>query len=227
MTSPLQIRGLLLDMDGLLLDTETVSKKCWAGAEEETGFYMPEGFYYSLIGQSMRCIREKLIEVMDPACDIDEFLKVAGRIYTDALTNEPVPLKAGASGFLKYLNDNSIPRCLATSTGRDLCRHKLDSSGLLEFLPMRVCGNDVEQSKPAPDIYIKAAATLGFAPAELLAVEDSQNGLISAMKAGCLTAHVPDLDRVDLSLQVQVNRIFRDLIEFRAAFERGEVVVSI
>lgn len=214
-------------MDGLLLDTETVSKKCWAGAEVETGFYMPEDFYFSLIGQSMRCIREKLIEVMDPACDIDEFLKVASRIYTDALTNEPVPLKAGASGFLKYLNENGIPRCLATSTRRDLCHHKLDSSGLLEFLPMRVCGNDVEQSKPAPDIYIKAAATLGFAPAELLAVEDSQNGLISAMKAGCLTAHVPDLDRVDLSLQVQVNRIFRDLIEFRAAFERGEVVVSI
>lgn len=213
-------------MDGLLLDTEKVSERCWIGAEQETGFYMPDGFYFTLIGQSMRCIREKLIEVMDPACDVDEFLKVAGRIYTDALTNEQVPVKSGAAEFLEYLEANQIPRCLATSTGRDLCRLKLESSGLLKWLPLRVCGNDVAQSKPAPDIYLKAAETVGFPPAELLAVEDSQNGLISAMEAGCRTAHIPDLDRVDLAVHTKVDRIYRDLSEFIAALERSEIEVG-
>ncbi len=225
MTSALQIKGLLLDMDGLLLDTETVSKRCWAGAEEETGFFMPEGFYFTLIGQSMRCIREKLVDAMDPACDVDDFLKVAGRIYTDALTTEPVPVKEGAAEFLEYLEANRIPSCLATSTGRDLCRHKLDSSGLLQYLPLRVCGNDVTHSKPAPDIYLKAAELVGFPPQDLLAVEDSQNGLIAAMAAGCLTAHIPDLDSVGLSVQTKVNRIYRNLHEFKAAFVRNEIVI--
>jgi HAD superfamily hydrolase (TIGR01509 family) len=212
-------------MDGLLLDTETVSRRCWKGAEEETGFYMPEGFYFTLIGQSMRCIRVKLIEAMDPACDVDEFLKVASRIYTDALTNEPVPVKAGATELLQYLEINQIPRCLATSTGRDLCRHKLESSGLLKYLPLRVCGNDVTRSKPSPDIYLKAAELVGFPPQELLAVEDSQNGLISAKEAGCRTTHIPDLGPVDLSIQARADRIYRDLHEFRSALERDEIVI--
>lgn len=212
-------------MDGLLLDTEKVSERCWAGAEQETGFYMPEGFYFTLIGKSMKSIREMLIEVMDPDCDVDEFLKVASRIYIDALTYEPVPVKSGASELLEYLEQKRIPRCLATSTGRDLCRKKLESSGLLKWLPMRVCGNDVEHSKPAPDIYLKAAATLGLPSEDLLAVEDSQNGLISAMEAGCRTAHIPDLDRVDLSLQLKLDRIYRDLNQFRAALEREEILI--
>lgn len=226
MESPLLIRGFLLDMDGLLLDTERISKRCWIAAEEETGFFMPPGFNDSLIGQSMARIRERLIEVMDPACDVDGFLKVAGRIYTEAVTGSSLPLKKGARELLELLSAREIPRCLATSTGRELCGRKLKASGLNGHLPMRVCGDDVSRSKPAPDIYLEAASQLGHVPGDLLVLEDSENGIRAALSAGCKVGHVPDLGQVHVDTQVRVDRVFRDLLEVTASIEREEISIS-
>ena len=218
----LSVKGLLLDMDGLLLDTERVSESCWAEAERETGFRMPEGFYFSLVGQSIGH-RQRLVEVMDPACDIDAFLEVANRIYHSAILENPVPVKPGAAAFLEFLADSGVPRCLATSTGTELCRHKLQAAGLLQWLPLRVCGDQVDHSKPAPDIYLEAARRLNHPAGELLVLEDSENGLRAGMAAGCKVAHVPDIGPVRLDVQLRVDRVFRGLAEVKAAFERGEV----
>jgi HAD superfamily hydrolase (TIGR01509 family) len=213
-------------MDGLLLDTERISKRCWIAAEEETGFFMPPGFNDSLIGQSMARIRERLIEVMDPACDVDGFLKVAGRIYTEAVTGSSLPLKKGARELLELLSAREIPRCLATSTERELCGRKLKASGLNGHLTMRVCGDDVSRSKPAPDIYLEAASQLGHVPGDLLVLEDSENGIRAALSAGCKVGHVPDLGQVHVDTQVRVDRVFRDLLEVTASIEREEISIS-
>jgi HAD superfamily hydrolase (TIGR01509 family) len=223
MESILRIKGFLLDMDGLLLDTEKVSRQCWVEAEEETGFRMPPGFYSTLIGQSMARIRERLPSVMDPLCNIDDFLAVAGRIYTAALTDFPVPVKPGAPELLEILSRKGIPCCLATSTHRVLCEHKLESSGLGRWLPLRVCGDDVALSKPAPDIYLEAARRTGFAPGELLVLEDSENGIRSALAAGCRVAHIPDIAPVSMEWQVRVDRVYRGLADVLRALERDEI----
>jgi len=226
MELPLVIKGLLIDMDGLLLDTERVAEKCWQAAEEETGFQMPEGFYHTLIGQSMKACRERLEEVMDPRCDNDAFLAIASRIYHEKLLEGEVPVKKGAAEFLRYLAGRNIPRCLATSTGRELCRRKLEATDLLQWLPERVCGDDVDNSKPAPDIYLAAAARLGLEPADLLVIEDSENGLRAGLAAGCRVVHIPDMGVVHLAVQHRASRIYRDLVQLRTAFARGEILVS-
>lgn len=222
----MKIEGLLLDMDGLLIDTERVAERCWAEAERETGFRMPHGFYFTLIGQSMGLIKDRLVPVMDPGCDIDAFIAAANRIYLKTLMEEKVPLKRGVVEFLEYLDRRRVPRCLATSTFSELCRHKLESTGLAQWIPLRVCGNEVEHSKPAPDIYLEAARRLGKPPARLLVLEDSENGLKAALAAGCKVAHVPDLGPVQLDVQMRVDRIYRGLPEVQAAMENGEITVS-
>jgi HAD superfamily hydrolase (TIGR01509 family) len=226
MDHPLELQGLVIDMDGVLLDTERVAEKCWQAAEEETGFRMPDGFYFTLIGQAMPLIERRLVEVMDPACDIAGFLAVANRHYDHALTSEPVPVKDGAAELLEYLALRGVPRCLATSTFRKLAARKLESTGLAGFLPDRVCGDEVEHSKPAPDIYLKAAGKLGWEPSRLLAIEDSGNGLRSALEAGCKVAHVPDIAPVPLEIQARADRIYRSLDEIRFAIDRGELVFT-
>ena len=223
MDTALEISGFLIDMDGLLLDTERVSKLCWEKAEQETGFYMPEGFYFSLIGLSMSRIEQRLNEVMDPDCDVPAFLEVASRIYIDAVLNNVAPVKAGARDFLRYLAENEIPRCLATSTGSRLCQHKLDGCGLRRYLPNRVCGDEVANSKPSPDIYLAAERLLPLPPALLLVLEDSENGLIAGMEAGCHTAHVPDVGPVSLDLQSRADRVYRDLPEVLQSLKGGDI----
>jgi HAD superfamily hydrolase (TIGR01509 family) len=222
----MNIKGLLLDMDGLLIDTERVAQGCWQEAEKQTGFHMPEGLYASFIGQSMQRIRERLGEAMHPDCDIDAFVACADRIYHRTLEEENVPVKEGAAGFLEYIAGRNIPRCLATSTESALCAHKMESTGFGKWLPLRVCGDEVADSKPAPDIYLEAARRLGLPPADLLVLEDSENGLRAAIAAGCKVAHVPDMGPVRLEIQTQADRVFRGLAEVQAAFERGEILID-
>ena len=225
MDAPLEIRGFLIDMDGLLLDTERVAWECWRQTEEETGHFMPDNFYYTLIGQSMKRIEARLHEVMNPACDIREFLEIASRIYIDRVVNMIAPVKPLAREFLEFLDMNGVPRCLATSTGKELCQHKLKGCGLLDLLPLRVCGDEVNDSKPAPDIYLAAASRIGIQPHELLVLEDSENGLRAGMEAGCLTAHIPDVGPVAMEVQAKADRIYRDLGGVIASLGRDEIVV--
>ncbi|MEX0332071.1 MAG: HAD family hydrolase [Puniceicoccaceae bacterium] len=225
MVSVLQVKGVLLDMDGLLLDTERVADRCWRTAERESGFSMPDGFYFTLIGQSMSRIEERLHEVMNPACDVEGFLKIANRVYDEAIVEGTVPLKEGAAELLRYLAERDIPRCLATSTFRKLCEHKLSSTGLDRYIPERVTGDAVEHSKPAPDIYLEAARKISLPPGQLMVLEDSENGLKSALAAGCQAVHIPDLAPVALEIQQQAARVYRDLTEVLAAFQREEIVI--
>ncbi|NDV61314.1 HAD family phosphatase [Puniceicoccales bacterium CK1056] len=225
MDAILQIRGFLLDMDGLLLDTEKVSHRSWLEAEQETGFQMPAGFHGSLIGQSMVAIGTRLRQVMDPRCDVEAFLKVAERIYRSLLKDAPIPLKPGTVDFLEYLCQMNVPRCLATSTHRELCEQKLASTGLASLIPLRVCGDDVKHSKPAPDIYLEAASRIGEVPSSLLVLEDSENGIRAALSAGCQVAHIPDIGPVSLDWQVRTDCVFRSLDDVKAALERGEIQV--
>jgi HAD superfamily hydrolase (TIGR01509 family) len=223
MRGTLGIHGLLLDMDGVLLDTERVAERCWRAAEEETGWRMPDGLYFTLIGQSMRRIEPRLREVMDPGCDVGAFLQAANRHYDAALTQDAIPVKPGARALLEHLSRQGIPVCLATSTFRALAERKLAGAGLGQWLPLRVCGDEVGHSKPAPDIYLEAARRIGFAPHQLLAVEDSENGLRAALDAGCRVAHVPDIAPVAEAVQARADRVYADLATLHRALLDGAI----
>jgi beta-phosphoglucomutase-like phosphatase (HAD superfamily) len=73
----------------------------------------------------------------------------------------------------------------------------LKSLGLLEKFDCICSGHDVAQGKPAPDIYLKAAASIGVHPENCLAIEDAPAGILSAHRAGCWPVLVPDLDGSD------------------------------
>ncbi|MFO7723974.1 MAG: HAD family phosphatase [Oceanipulchritudo sp.] len=224
MSDPLEICGLLIDMDGVLLDTERLAEACWRKAEEETGFFMPEGYYFTLIGLALPLIEERLAGVMAPDCDIRAFLEVANRIYRNALEEERIPVKKGARSLLEYLHEHSIPACLVTSTFCELADQKLDSAGFGHLLRERICGDQISRSKPEPDGYLAGSRRLGFRSRTLLALEDSANGLMAALAAGCRVAHIPDLAPVPVALQTRVDRIYGGLEAFRAALQRGELV---
>jgi len=205
-------RGVLVDMDGLLLDTERIAEKAWTRAEKEVGITLPEGYYFSLIGQSMRIIGERLEELL-PADRVQPYLAAANRIYHKLLFQEPLPVKPGARIFLEALHASGPNYCLATSTFRKLALDKLERAGLSDLMPQRVCGDDVVASKPEPDIYLAAARKIGISPEACFAVEDSPNGIRAALAAGCRVIHVPDLAPVPPELLASCVYVGNDLNE--------------
>jgi HAD superfamily hydrolase (TIGR01509 family) len=223
---PIEAAAILIDMDGLLLDTERLAQRCWEEVQDATGHRMPEGFYFNLIGLSLRAIEERLHAVMPEECDVPGLIAEAAAAYDRALEEEAIPVKAGAEALLAYLEREGVPRCLATSTFGELAERKLRAAGLASYLPYRVCGDDVHESKPAPEIYERAAALLHRAPGECIALEDSENGLRAALAVGCKVLHVPDLAPVSDEVRASVAAEYADLGAVLAAIRKGEVRVG-
>lgn len=189
------IQGVLFDLDGLVLDTEKLYSRFWMEACHFYGFPMTyeqslgmralnaqrgEALLKAYFGESVQYLqlRDKRIELME--------------IYVD---EHGVDLKPGIRELLDYLDANDIPAAIASSSPVPRIRKYLAFHGLDGRFRALCSGRDVPKGKPEPDIYLKAAETLGLDPWNCLALEDAPAGIQSATRAGCLTVMVPDQDQ--------------------------------
>jgi beta-phosphoglucomutase-like phosphatase (HAD superfamily) len=104
---------------------------------------------------------------------------------------------------------------LATSTDRETVGWKLVHAGLTDVFPLIVCGNEVENGKPAPDIFLKAARLMGQNPEDCIGIEDSPAGLQGLCKAGMRPVFIKDLVTPADDVMTGVWRECRDLSEVR------------
>lgn len=188
----MRIEAAIFDLDGLLLDTERIARAAWARTAEEAGLPLSEDIVRSMTGLRVADIATVLaghVGSEDHARDLMTRSRVHYRAILDA---KPVDVKAGAHALFDVLDDMGLPRAIATSSMREHFPHKTRASGLPERVHAIVCGNEVENGKPAPDIYLAAAAVLGVEPTACLAFEDSGPGIASATSAGMRAVLVPD-----------------------------------
>ena len=122
----------------------------------------------------------------------EELHEDCSRRFQEKEERDGLPEKPGVHEILEYLKQNQIPIALASSTRKTAVMEHLDRAGITGYFQKIVCGDMVENGKPAPDIYLKACEELGVAPRQALAVEDSFNGIRSAYAAGLYTVMVPD-----------------------------------
>lgn len=188
-----QFRGVIFDMDGLLLDTERIALAAFN--RTCAGFNLPcrEDLFMLCLGTNQARGREVLQEGLRGLVDHSLFEETWDRHYLELTTNEAVPLKPGASELLEHVASLRIPAAVATSTRTSRARDKLRSAGILEKFEAIVGGDQVEKSKPAPDIYLRAAEVLNAEPRACLALEDSENGVRAALAAGMTVVQIPDL----------------------------------
>jgi HAD superfamily hydrolase (TIGR01509 family) len=185
-------RAILSDMDGVLLDTETLSKITFYALMESRGFDQSDVIFPQLVGRNkaahyeiFRCDLPQGLDVMDFA---DEWM---ARYL--AMLVENVPVKDGAMALLKRMKAHDIPVLVVTSSATDKAEMLLQRAGLRPFIEQVIGGDQVDSGKPAPDIYLKAAATLPHPIDQMLAIEDSNYGVMAAHRAGAVTVQIPDL----------------------------------
>ena len=111
----------------------------------------------------------------------------------EAELERDIPLRPGARELVTYLAEEGMPQAIATSSRRPTVERYLGRVGLLDHFAAIVSREDVENPKPAPDPFLAAAARLGLAPADCLALEDSYHGITAAHAAGMMAIMVPDL----------------------------------
>ncbi|MEV7929750.1 MULTISPECIES: HAD family hydrolase [unclassified Kitasatospora] len=177
---------VIFDNDGVLVDSEPLSNRVLAAYLTELGYPTTvEDSYRDFMGCAAHRIHDVIAERYDAATLPEGFDELFhGRVF-DAFGTELTAVR-GAEQLLKELRQRSVPYCLASSAHHVWIRTALDVTGLRGYVAEEriFSAQDVGVGKPAPDLFLHAARTLGVDPARCLVVEDSPNGVLAARAAG-------------------------------------------
>ena len=219
--SQFPFQGVVFDVDGVLFDTETLSRRNWETVGRKMGWPQVADHYLEVVGQNRADIRQRLYELLGPDFPLDFFLLTCSQRAQYIMEHKGVPLKPGVPEILTTLQQRGIPMALATSTNADRTQRRLELTGLGHFFQSVTTGDQVEHSKPHPEIYQIACRSLGTDPARTLAVEDSRNGILSAHAAGMPVAMVPDLIPPTPELERLLWGRFENLAQLQARLEQA------
>ncbi|APP75409.1 hydrolase [Xanthomonas vesicatoria ATCC 35937] len=210
-------RAVIFDMDGLMLDSERAITACLAQAADEQGLTIEPAFWLQMVGTGDVACRLLLGERVGDAA-ADRMLARAQLLY-DAVAERGIPHRPGIIALLEYLVAIGMPRAVATSTQRPLALRKLQAADLLWRFDAVCTASDVRHPKPAPDIYLLAAQSLGVDPAHCLVLEDSPTGVRAALAAGMTPIQIPDLLEPDANVRALGHRIMPSLSDAQRLLE--------
>lgn len=175
---------MILDMDGLLLDSEATYCEAWRRAAADTGHRLETAFLESLFGRHADDVVLALAERLGPDFEQAPFFAAAERHWFALIDAQGIPRMPGAETLLDLLRRRDIPYALATNSDGPYARRCLERGGLSEAIPVLVTRDQVPQGKPEPDLFLEAARRLNVDPADCVVLEDSETGLLAARAAG-------------------------------------------
>jgi HAD superfamily hydrolase (TIGR01509 family) len=178
------IKAVIFDMDGVLVDSEPAALAQQAKFLKKMGHTLDEEFAHSLLGITLRKYWEVLKDHLHLEQDVDELMHGLHEHMLDFWRSSDIEKNLGIAELLVRLRDAGIRSAIATSASSQRLPLFLKKLGLEDAFEATVNANDIQNSKPAPDIYILAAKRLGVDPRDCVAIEDAQNGVLSARAAG-------------------------------------------
>ncbi len=198
-------------MDGLMFDTERLALEGWMLAAGKLNIALSEEQIASLRGLLPEVSRQKFIGWFGDGAIYDKGRDIRKAYVEQWIEEHGMPVKKGLFELLEYLKEKQIRTAVATSTNRPAAEHYWACAGVEPYFDASVCGSEVKQGKPAPDVFLTAAARIGCAPEECLVLEDSPNGVRAGHAAGCTVAMVPDLDAPDVECRALCDYVLEDL----------------
>jgi HAD superfamily hydrolase (TIGR01509 family) len=187
------VEAVVFDMDGLLLDSESLARKAILLAGQELDLGLTEEFCALLIGVPADGNRRLLLEHYGKDAPADALFAKATQKLQALIDEGALRLKPGVTELLDELDRAGLPRGVATSSDRKKALHHLERVGIADRFPVIVTRDDVARGKPHPDLFLRAAQAIGTPPRRCLALEDSYNGVRAAHAAGMPVIMVPDL----------------------------------
>ncbi|MDR0884158.1 MAG: HAD family phosphatase [Oscillospiraceae bacterium] len=210
------IHAVILDMDGLMFDTEQLSLSTLQQAGGRFGVELTDADLLPLRGLPVPAFCAALAALVPPEVDVQALWSTAKKAFADVLHRDIVaPKKPGLDLFLQRVKARNLPLALASSTKRATVEWMLEHAGVRDYFTALVCGDEVAHGKPAPDIFLAAARALGADPAHCLALEDAPHGAAAALAAGMMTIMVPDLTQPDEALAARLTAVCPSLLDVR------------
>lgn len=185
----------IFDMDGLLFDTERLIEKCLHKIMAERGYTLTHEIFEKILGVNAVCYKNTMLEIFGENYPHDEISGTVRIMANERMAAEGVPIKTGISELLQYLYENGIKCAVASSTDVAHVKNYIKSCGFDKYFDAVIGGNMVENSKPAPDIFLKACEETGIDPHDAVVFEDSENGIRAAVNADIPVICIFDMKR--------------------------------
>lgn len=187
------MQAVIFDMDGVIFDSERLVIECWQEIAEKYNIPNIEDACRECVGINAKATREKMKLRYGQDFPYDEYKAEMSALFHTRYAEGRLPMKKGIRELLEFLQEKKISVAIASSTRRTVVTQEIKDAGLLSFFDALICGDMVEKSKPAPDIFLKAAEVLKAEPKDCFVIEDSYNGIRAAKAAGMRPLMVPDL----------------------------------
>lgn len=213
------IKGVLFDMDGVILDTEKLYTRFWQEAAQSLGFPMTQEMALGMRSLSREKGERQLKAYLGENIDYQKVRETRIKMMTAFINESGVELKPGVLELLDFLKEKGIKTSIATSSPLDRTKEYLSQVGLVDAFDELVSGHMVPHGKPEPDIYLYAAAKLGLKPEECLVIEDSPTGLLAGMRAGGIPVMIPDQDQPNDETKARIYAIADSLYAVISLFE--------
>lgn len=194
----------IFDVDGTLIDSESVYVKAALLNNKLNGYDVPYDVIMNTIGRNRESVRQVVLDSQSKGFDYDTYRHKLMELYDE----DTLTLKKGAINILEYCIRNNIKAAVATSTYKEKQLRILKQLHIDEYFDYMIFGDEIKNSKPAPDIYLNVYNHYNYPKEDILIFEDSRNGILSAYNAGIKVVYIKD--QVDVEQEV-VNLAYKSI----------------
>lgn len=217
------IKAVVLDMDGLMFDTERIAIPAWIHAGKCLGYNITESMVLKTFGLNSEYTKRFWQNSFGLDFNFDLALSYRNQYAEDIINKNGISVKKGLLELLNYLKENNYKFTVATSSDKIKAEKYFKMANIDSFLGRIITGDMIKNGKPEPDMYIKATELLRVFPDECLAIEDSSIGILSAHRAGLKPVMIPDIIPADKDIKellfAELNSLL-DVIDLIEDFNR-------
>ena len=199
----------IFDVDGTLIDSESIYVKAALLNNKINNYNVPLNVIMNTIGRNRESVRQVVTDSQTKDFDYDTYRSKLMEIYDE----DRLTLKKGAINILEYCKNHNILSAVATSTYKEKQLRILTQLDIAKYFDYMVFGDEIKNSKPAPDIYLDVYNHYNFKKEDILIFEDSRNGILSAHNAGIKVVYIKDVVDVEKEVVDLAYKSIKDLDE--------------
>ena len=216
MKFPKKLQCVIFDMDGVIIDSEEIHKKAYYETFKNLGVEVSEELYKTMTGSSTINAFQKLVNHFNLDDIPEELVLQKRKCYVNYFENDPtLYLVNGVKELIQFLYKQNLTLVLASSSAMVNINRVFSRFDLNEYFTAKISGADLIASKPHPEIFEKAAILGGVSKEQCVVIEDSDNGIEAANKAGIYAIGYRNLLITDQTLNKAdlIINDFKELIE--------------
>lgn len=218
--------AVIFDMDGVIFDSEIKVVECWQEIAAKYQINDIESACRACLGLNREATKVVFQERYGQDFPYDAYKSEMSALFHARYGEGRLPLKPGVENLLQYLKGQDKKLALASSTRLELVRRELSDAGLLHYFDVVIGGDMVKNSKPAPDIFLKACEALETALESAYGIEDSYNGIRALSAANIRAIMVPDMVEASDEMRELAEAVLPDLFAVQKYLEHVIVQVG-